>query len=59
MLDSYCVKLLYNVSLMLYMCTQVEWDVGAFAGMCLSACSHAKIRHCAGMIVWMSVCVYV
>lgn len=36
MLDSYCVKLLYNFSLMLYMCSQVEWVVGVFA--CVSFC---------------------
>lgn len=65
MLDSYCVKLLYNFSLMLYMCSQVEWGVGVFARvsfclftgryktLCRNGCVDVCV--CVSMSIWMRV----
>lgn len=59
MLDSYCVKLLYNFSLMLYMCSQAEWFVGVFACVCMGVFQlvyRLTQDTNAGMVVWMFVC---
>lgn len=56
--DSYCVKILYNLSLMLRMCSQVEQ--GVCVCMCVFLLVYKRSWQTAGTVYgWMCVCVCV